>query len=851
MSTSPGGTSRVHSAEDREAWIAVQRKTFTRWVNQYVPADSKIESLVTDLADGTVLAMVLERISDEKVGRINKNPKIDIQKLENINQSLDFIRKHDIPLVNIGSTDVMRGNEKLILGLVFSLVLRFEVVGADGKQGLLLWLQRSTKGYPGVDVQDFTTSWKDGLAFNALIHRYRPDLLNFDELSAADAMGNCEKAFAVADEQLGINRLLDPEDVVAHPDEKSQVAYLSQFFKKFAGLAKMEAKLKAIKNAVEVTRRHDEWISQYEEGSKAVMAFAEENKARLGQPDTSSTTEEVKAGLDAFSSFMKTTKPEMASKRAETESILTTLVSSKRNNARPEFAPTIEVAAMTSAWEEMEQVERNYERTMLDKYLAFQRADHAAAKFKAKSATVNAWLDEKIAFFGDKQSGNSVPEIEAQLEIQTSFENRFKLYESVMAELQTLVAIFEPQAVAEQGMEGHTGVGAVTQGMADLAAKMESCRAMGAEHRAMLEAALAAEKDLVEKEKTYLQRIDQLDFTVDQLEERANEEIKGVTIAEIQDYQASIESFEQDLGGAAADVAEVSVLAAEIASKRPDAVAHCEQQQARLTALEAQMGTRKQTVLGLLEAEQAKDKLKQSFAEKANALADYLGAQRVALGDLTGGLEQQQAAVAKLREDSSGDGSQGVAQLEALGQLAEECDAAQIVANPYTSHTIYSLRSEHEQLLKALRRADDALSSQLMAQKALEIPPEQLKDIQEIFAVFDQDRDGKLRLADLREACLGAGIDLEDAELEKRMRARSANMLFTLDDFTQFFIDEIKTGDSKDDVVDAFKAISSTGTVSAEQIQASFSTQKDIADYLTANIADGNYEAFAEQLFTR
>mmetsp|Transcript_4479 Transcript_4479/g.9828 ORF Transcript_4479/g.9828 Transcript_4479/m.9828 type:complete len:225 (+) Transcript_4479:45-719(+) len=220
----------VHSDSDRDAWIGIQRKTFTRWANQYLPPDSKIQDLDTDLSSGILLSMVLERISEEKVGRINKNPRMDIQKLENLNQCIKFIKEHDIQLVNIGSSDILKGNEKLILGLLWTIILRFEVAGADGKAGLLLWLQRSTKGYAGVDVKDFTSSWKDGLAFNALIHRYRPDLLTYDDLSSADALGNCEKAFTISEEKLGITRLLDPEDVVVQPDEKSQVAYLSQFF---------------------------------------------------------------------------------------------------------------------------------------------------------------------------------------------------------------------------------------------------------------------------------------------------------------------------------------------------------------------------------------------------------------------------------------------------------------------------------------------------------------------------------------------------------------------------------------------------------------------------------------------
>lgn len=68
-----------------------------------------------------------------------------------------------------------------------------------------------TAGYHNVNVRNFTTSWRDGLAFNALIHKHRPDLINFEKLSKATPTYNLNNAFNVAEEKLGLTKLLDAE----------------------------------------------------------------------------------------------------------------------------------------------------------------------------------------------------------------------------------------------------------------------------------------------------------------------------------------------------------------------------------------------------------------------------------------------------------------------------------------------------------------------------------------------------------------------------------------------------------------------------------------------------------------
>src|SRR5687768_16848699 len=98
------------------------------------------------------------------------------------------------------------------------------------KEALLLWCQRKTLGYPNVKIDNFTSSWRNGLAFSALIHAHRPELIKYESLHPQDALGNLNYAFDAAEKKLDIPRLLDAEDVnVSHPDEKSVITYVSLF----------------------------------------------------------------------------------------------------------------------------------------------------------------------------------------------------------------------------------------------------------------------------------------------------------------------------------------------------------------------------------------------------------------------------------------------------------------------------------------------------------------------------------------------------------------------------------------------------------------------------------------------
>ncbi|XP_078712015.1 microtubule-actin cross-linking factor 1-like isoform X5 [Lampetra fluviatilis] len=122
----------------------------------------------------------------------------------------------------------------------------------SAKEKLLLWSQRMVEVYPAASCQNFSTAWRDGHLFNAIIHRHRPDLVDMEKVNIQSNRENLAQAFALAEKELGVTSLLDPEDIdVVSPDEKSIITYVSSLYDAmpvvpdvFNGISADEADLK-------------------------------------------------------------------------------------------------------------------------------------------------------------------------------------------------------------------------------------------------------------------------------------------------------------------------------------------------------------------------------------------------------------------------------------------------------------------------------------------------------------------------------------------------------------------------------------------------------------------------------
>jgi filamin len=193
----------------------------------------KIGDLQVDLEDGINLINLLELISAKQVvAKYNKAPKMRVQKLENCSYSLNFIRDEGLKLVGIGPEDIVDKKLKLILGLIWTLILRYHIqkggVSPNAKNDLLKWVQSKI---PHKNVVDFTNSWKDGTALCELVDVLKPGTIpNAGSLSPKNALSNATLGIDKAEEEMEIPKILAPEDMVADEnDELSVMTYISYF----------------------------------------------------------------------------------------------------------------------------------------------------------------------------------------------------------------------------------------------------------------------------------------------------------------------------------------------------------------------------------------------------------------------------------------------------------------------------------------------------------------------------------------------------------------------------------------------------------------------------------------------
>ncbi|XP_064206241.1 spectrin beta chain, non-erythrocytic 1-like isoform X1 [Anguilla rostrata] len=447
-------------ADEREA---VQKKTFTKWVNSHLGrVTCRIGDLYTDLRDGRMLIRLLEVLSSEQLPKPTKG-RMRIHCLENVDKALQFLKEQKVHLENMGSHDIVDGNHRLTLGLIWTIILRFQIQDISvetednkekksAKDALLLWCQMKTAGYQNVNVHNFTTSWRDGLAFNAIVHKHRPDLIEFDTLKRSNAHYNLQNAFNVAEKELGLTKLLDPEDVnVDHPDEKSIITYVATYYHYFSKMKALAVEGKRIGKVLDYAIEADQLIEKYETLASELLQWIEQTIFTLNDRQLANSLSGVQNQLQAFNTYRTVEKPPKFTEKGNLEVLLFTIQSKMRANNQKVYMPREGklISDINKAWERLEKAEHERELALRNELIRQEKLEMLAARFDRKAAMRETWLSENQRLVSQDNFGIDLSAVEAATRKHEAIETDIGAYGERVAAVEAVARELEAEGYHE------------------------------------------------------------------------------------------------------------------------------------------------------------------------------------------------------------------------------------------------------------------------------------------------------------------------------------------------------------------------------------------------------------------
>ncbi|XP_059389963.1 alpha-actinin-4 isoform X3 [Carassius carassius] len=833
------------------AWEKQQRKTFTAWCNSHLrKAGTQIENIEEDFRDGLKLMLLLEVISGERLPKPERG-KMRVHKINNVNKALDFIASKGVKLVSIGAEEIVDGNAKMTLGMIWTIILRFaiqdiSVEETSAKEGLLLWCQRKTAPYKNVNVQNFHISWKDGLAFNALIHRHRPELIDYDKLRKDDPVTNLNNAFEVAERYLDIPKMLDAEDIVGtlRPDEKAIMTYVSCFYHAFSGAQKAETAANRICKVLAVNQENEHLMEDYEKLASDLLEWIRRTIPWLENRAPEKTMTEMQQKLEDFRDYRRVHKPPKVQEKCQLEINFNTLQTKLRLSNRPAFMPSEGrmVSDINGAWHKLEGAEKGYEEWLLNEIRRLERLDHLAEKFRQKAAIHESWTDGKETMLKQKDYETAtLSEIKALLKKHEAFESDLAAHQDRVEQIAAIA-----QELNELDYYDSPSVNARCQKIC------EQWDALGSLTQNRRESLERTEKQLESIDELYLEYAKRaapfnnwMEGAMEDLQDmfivHNIEEIQGLLTAHDQ-FKSTLPEANKERESIQAIQAEVQKIAQyngiKLAGNNPYTTITPQSIDKKWEKVQQLVPQRDQALQEELARQQSNDHLRRQFANQANMIGPWIQNKMEEIGrisiEMNGTLEDQLTHLRQY-EQSIIEYKPNIDQLEGDHQLIQE---ALIFDNKYTAYTMEHLRVGWEQLLTTIARTINEIENQILTRDAKGISQEQLHEYRTSFNHFDKKRTGIMDSDDFRALLISTGNTLGDAEFARIMGIVDPNNsgAVTFQAFIDYMSRETTDTDTADQVIASFKILAGDKNfITAEELRREL--PPDQAEYCIARMA--------------
>ncbi|KAK6470688.1 alpha-actinin-4 isoform X2 [Huso huso] len=809
------------------AWERQQRKTFTAWCNSHLrKSGTQINNIEEDFRDGLKLMLLLEVISGERLPKPERG-KMRVHKINNVNKALDFIASKGVKLVSIGAEEIVDGNAKMTLGMIWTIILRFaiqdiSVEETSAKEGLLLWCQRKTAPYKNVNVQNFHISWKDGLAFNALIHRHRPELIDYDKLRKDDPITNLNNAFEVAEKYLDIPKMLDAEDIVGtvRPDEKAIMTYVSSFYHAFSGAQKAETAANRICKVLAVNQENENLMEDYEKLASDLLEWIRATIPWLENRAPEKTMQEMQVKLEDFRGYRRVHKPPKVQEKCQLEINFNTLQTKLRLSNRPAFMPSEGrmVSDINNSWHSLEHAEKGYEEWLLNEIRRLERLDHLAEKFRQKATIHEAWTEGNEAILTKKDYETAtLSDIKALLRKHEAFESDLAAHQDRVEQIAAIA-----QELNELDYYDSPSVNARCEKICN------QWDVLGSLTQSRREALERTEKQLESIDELYLEYAKRA-APFNNWMEGAMEDLQDMFIVhnidEIQGLLSAHEQFKATLSDADKERESIQAIQSEVqkiaeynsiklTGGNPYTTITPQAINAKWNKVQQLVPQRDRALQEELARQQSNDQLRRQFANHANVVGPWIQNKMEEIGrisiEMHGTLEDQLNHL-KQYERSIIEYKPNIDQLEGDHQLIQE---ALIFDNKDTSYSMEHLRVGWEQLLTTIARTINEIENQILTRDAKGISQEQLHEFRASFNHFDKDHSGALGQEEFKACLISLGYNVEntkqgDAEFARIMSVVDPNSsgVVTFQAFIDFMSKETTDTDTADQVVASFKVL--------------------------------------------
>ncbi|CAG4953019.1 unnamed protein product [Colias eurytheme] len=809
------------------AWEKQQKKTFTAWCNSHLrKAGTGIENIDEDFRNGLKLMLLLEVISGETLPKPDRG-KMRFHKIANVNKALDFIASKGVKLVSIGAEEIVDGNLKMTLGMIWTIILRFAIQDISveemtAKEGLLLWCQRKTAPYKNVNVQNFHLSFKDGLAFCALIHRHRPDLIDYSKLSKDNPLENLNTAFDVAEKYLDIPRMLDPDDLIntPKPDERAIMTYVSCYYHAFQGAQQAETAANRICKVLKVNQENERLMEEYERLASDLLEWIRRTMPWLNSRQTDNSLAGCQKKLEDYRTYRRKHKPPRVEQKAKLETNFNTLQTKLRLSNRPAYMPTEGkmVSDIAGAWKGLEIAEKAFEEWLLSEMMRLERLEYLAQKFKHKADIHEDWTR------GKEEMLQSQDFRQCKLYDIKALKKKHEAFESDLAAHQDRVEQIAAIAQELNTLEYHE-VGAVNARCQRICSQWDRLGALTQRRRAALDDAerVLEQIDLLHLE--FAKRAAPFNNWLDGTREDLVDMFIVHTIEEISGLMDAHARFKATLGEADKEYQAIVNLVHQVESivKQHQIPGGLENPYTTLTAHELNrkwsdvrqlVPQRDGTLAAELRKQQNNETLRRQFAEKANAVGPWIERQMdavTAIGmGLQGSLEDQ---LHRLKEYEAGVYAYKphIEELERIHQAVQE---GMIFENRYSQYTMETLRVGWEQLLTSINRTINEVENQILTRDSKGITQEQLTEFRASFNHFDKNRTGRLAPEELKSCLVSLGYSIGkdrqgELDFQRILAVVDPNNTgyVSFDAFLDFMTRESTDTDTAEQVIDSFRIL--------------------------------------------